>query len=235
MFPQLFTGDIDMKWLGIGIVIYLILMLFVYGIAILSYVLQSLGMYSIAKRRGIHKPWLAWIPLGNVWILGSISDQYQYVAKGRIKNKRKALLILGIVMYALIIPYTAMVTSIAASQGDVANEMLTTVFAFLGFFALYFGVVIAAAVIQYMALYDLYGSCEPKNQMVYTLLSIFVSITMPFLVFACRKKDLGMPPRKEEVPKYIVQPQPTWQPAEQGIHEWEPSLPEQPEETTDNQ
>lgn len=235
MVGKLFTGEIDMTWLGIGIIVYLILMLLAYGWMILSYVLTSTSMYSAAKRRGIHKPWLAWIPLGNMWILGSISDQYQYVTKGKIKNKRKALLILGIVMYVLMIPVMAMAGSIAAVQGNITNAMLTTVFAFWGCFVLCFGVVIAAAVIQYMALYDLYGSCDPKNQVVYILLSILVSVTMPFLIFGCRKKDLGMPPRKEEVPKFVVQPQPACQPAQQGTHEWEPPLPEQPEETTDNQ
>ena len=80
---------------------YLIYFLVMGGISIVAYVFQSVSMYSIANRRGIKNPWLSWVPLGNLWMLGCISDQYRYVAKGQVKNKRKSLLILGIVMSLL--------------------------------------------------------------------------------------------------------------------------------------
>ncbi len=65
-------------------------------ISIAAYILLALGMYSIAKRRGIKNPWLAWIPVANMWLLGCISDQYRYVAKGQEKSKRKMMLVLSI-------------------------------------------------------------------------------------------------------------------------------------------
>ena len=71
------------------------------GLGIVVYVLQALALYTIAQRRGIKKAWLAWIPLVNVWILGSLSDQYQYVVKRQVKNKRKILLGLNIAILAL--------------------------------------------------------------------------------------------------------------------------------------
>ena len=64
-------------------------------ISLLSYVLTALAIYTIAKRRGLNKPWLAWIPVVDVWLLGSLSDQYQYVVRGRNRSKRKSLLVLG--------------------------------------------------------------------------------------------------------------------------------------------
>lgn len=39
------------------------------------------------------------------------------------------------------------------------------------------------------------------------ILSIFLRVTEPFLLFALRNKDLGMPPRQDQIP-----PQPTWTP-----------------------
>ena len=50
------------------------------GIA--AYVLTALALYTIAKRRGLNHPWLAWIPVASAWILGSLSDQYRYVVRG---------------------------------------------------------------------------------------------------------------------------------------------------------
>ena len=71
------------------------------GLGLLVYILQALALYTIAKRREISKPWLAWIPLVNVWILGAISDQYQYVVNRQVRNKRKILLGLNIATTAL--------------------------------------------------------------------------------------------------------------------------------------
>lgn len=70
-------------------------------IGLVAYVLMAVGLYTIAKRRGIRNPWLAWIPVANSWLLGCISDQYQYVAKGRNKSRRKMLLILTIIVELL--------------------------------------------------------------------------------------------------------------------------------------
>lgn len=40
-------------------------------------VLSSYGMYRIAKGNGVDHPWLAWIPLVNLWTLGCIADTYR--------------------------------------------------------------------------------------------------------------------------------------------------------------
>ncbi len=86
-YSMLFESDMNVDGFAIAFyLIYVLFMLMVYGG---TYVLQALSLYSIAKRRGIGKPWLSWIPVANTWILGSISDQYQYVVKGKVRNKRK--------------------------------------------------------------------------------------------------------------------------------------------------
>lgn len=35
------------------------------AISLVFYIFESLGLYTIAKRRGIRHPWLSWVPLGN--------------------------------------------------------------------------------------------------------------------------------------------------------------------------
>ena len=88
-----FMLEFGLAFLGVAIVVLLVVL----AVALLGYVLGSIGIYTIAKRRGIHNPWLAWLPVGNHWIIGCISDQYQYVVKEKVRNKRKVLLILNIV------------------------------------------------------------------------------------------------------------------------------------------
>ena len=61
-------------------------------LSIAGYALTALALYAIAKRRGLKNPWLAWIPVADCWLLGSLSDQYRYVVKGEHRSKRKILL-----------------------------------------------------------------------------------------------------------------------------------------------
>ena len=49
-----------------------------------------------------------------------------------------------------------------------------------------------------MALYDVYTSMDPKNSVVFTVLSILFNVTEPFFLFFNRNKDAGMPPRKQQ-------------------------------------
>lgn len=199
----------------LGITIVGMIMLILVGllialvISIIFYIFESIGLYTIAKRRGIHNPWLAWLPVGNTWILGSLSDQYQYVVKRKVTNKRKILMILALVSVGLSILSSINETVALYSDPyamDHTDFLWTTLISGILTVA-GAGVSVAAVVIEYIALFDLYRSCDPANDGLYLLLSIFVGVTRPFFIFACRKKDKGMPPRREPV-------QPVWQPPE---------------------
>ena len=221
----------EMEETGLSMVLgfYLIYFLLMLAISVGTYVLQSLGMYTIAKRRGINNPWLAWLPVGSAWILGCISDQYRYVTKGQVKNKRKALLILQIVMLigafvAVFAAVVGIIQMIPDMSGDMHQEGMRVaggLLLMLGTWIVLVGVEIAVMVIYYMALYDLYHSCEPKNGTLYLVLSIFVNITQPIFLFLCRNKDEGMPPRRPQPESIPQPPAEPWQPAEPPKEPWE--------------
>lgn len=191
--------------LGVLFAVYFFVMFVSSAVSIVSYVLFSLGLYTIAGRRGIRHSWLAWVPVGCLWILGSISDQYQYIAKGRIKNRRKLLLGLSI---GMVVAYIALVVALVIGLiiaegmgGGMAAGILLLVLGVL----LIAAMAIAITVYQFVCLNDLYNSCNPGNSVLFLVLSILVTVTMPFFVFACRKKDGGMPPRKQSAPEPVVE------------------------------
>ena len=197
------------------------------GLGVIVYVLQALALYTIAKRRGIKKPWMAWIPLVNVWILGSISDQYQYVVKRQVKNKRKVLLGLNIAMAALIVLLiVAIIWLIVAlimtgvslelfSDGNMPGSNLDAValdalgdeIGVLLLICLLALPLLVLSIMQtvyfYIAMYDVFCSCEPKNSTLYLVLSIVgngvVEGVYCIFLMLCKDKDLGMPPRKVDV------------------------------------
>ena len=178
------------------------------GLGIVFYVLQSLGLYAIASRRQLKNPWLAWLPIGNMWILGSISDQYQRATTGRIRNRRKTIVALHIAIMALAVIWLfaslgSIIGSIvsmggidAMSEAQVWAMVVTPLLTSLGMLLILWVVVIVCGVIQYIALYDLYRSCDSKNGVLYLVLSIFFASLMGIFIFLCREKDDGMPPHK---------------------------------------
>ncbi len=180
----------------------------IFGIA--TYVLTSLALYTVAQRRGLNRPWLAWIPVVNCWIIGSLSDQYRYVVKGEVKSKRKVLLILQLLLLVMGIAMAvvAIVTVVnlvsntvlgaPISEREAMEMVLGPLVGIVGMCLPVMGISIAYAVIRYMALYDIYRSMDPVNCVLFTVLSILFGVTEPFFLFFNRNKDLGMPPRRQE-------------------------------------
>lgn len=166
--------------LGIFLVIWLALLIF----CIVSWVFSCLSLHKIAKRRGISKPWLAWIPIGNMWILGSISDQYELRVKAKATSHRKLMLILSVVTFALGIAYG--VLSAAIQFG--ANVVGILLPAYL----LYIGAAITLQVFTHIYNYDLYHSCKPERAVVFLVLGAIFPVCQPFFYFACRNRDDGM-------------------------------------------
>ena len=181
-----------------------------FGIAL--YVLRALGLYSIAKRRGINRPWMSWVPVLDLWVLGCISDQYQYVVNGKVRNKRKWLLGLSIAMAVLYIVFAVLIGvavfgAVGGMTGSMSdNQLVATLLGpvmglVVGLIPLV-GIAIAVMAIRYIAMYDLYTSCSPQNNVLFLVLSIFFTVTEPFFLFFIRNKDEGMPPRRQQ-PQYI--------------------------------
>ena len=86
--PDVISGAAAGMIAGIFLIIYFLAVAF----SVISYVLGAVGMYRIAKRRGIYHKWLAWIPIGNSWLLGCISDHYQYIVKQNTPSWAKSCL-----------------------------------------------------------------------------------------------------------------------------------------------
>lgn len=178
---------------------------------VVAYVLQSISLHTVARRRGIKRPWLAWVPFGGDWILGSISDQFRYVRCGEIRSRRWLLLVLNGLVSIIAIAELATNFSIvweltegdlfatAASEALVLEmiELMESTFWYNPAISLMTTAVeVAALICFYRCLWDYYGSCRPKTRLVFLLLSIFVGVPMPFFMFICRKDDLGMPPKR---------------------------------------
>lgn len=206
----------DSMGIGIGIVLIILFLIFymiVLAYAVVCYILGSKGLYAIASRRGIKNPWMAWIPIVSNWILGCVSDQYQQRKYGEDPKLRIKLLIFSIItgssaagtsMGSFSVNLnlgnlTGISGSIPATELPEDVKIILVVFAVLvAFFATGALVLsIIQTVYQYKAYYSLYASCKPQMAVAFLLLSILTPAG-PFLTYACRNSDEGMPVQTQE-------------------------------------
>lgn len=189
---------------GIILIIVGLLLLAMLVIAVITAILQCVAVYSIAKRRGIGHAWLAWIPIGHAWILGSIADQYQRLANGRFTRRRKVLL--GIEIAGMIIAlvsglfsgFQTVATGLQLDANMLAVILLAVSVVMLCLELATFVLSIVQAVFTYISLFELFKSCSPNRAVLFLLLSIFITFAQPILMFVCRKKDDGIPADAQE-------------------------------------
>lgn len=61
---------------GITILLIYLIVLLVWGLVSLAgYILKGIGMYTIAKRRGMDYPWLAYVPFARAYLQGELGGE----------------------------------------------------------------------------------------------------------------------------------------------------------------
>lgn len=186
------------------------------SMGIVAYVFEALSLYTVGKRRGIQRPWLAWVPIANVWTLGEISDHYQQNVMGKQTKRRKIMLGLNIatvvltvalLMLACVLILRMFLDSQPYELPETGEEALAELL-ILGAGALAIGSVVLLPVIalaivllvfRWKALWDVFRSCDEKNGKMYFVLGLLLSIFAvsgieSIFLFLCREKDEGMRP-----------------------------------------
>lgn len=169
---------------------------------IVLFVFRAVSLYKIARRRGIRNAWLVWLPVCGDWILGSVADQYQYVVKDRVKNRRLPLFLLSVARLGLRIVGAALSTGVVAyvlrliltggGYPEVGRWVLLTVVSMMQSIG-----TVVYLVLRGFVLYDVYSSCTSRFNVLFLVLGLIFPVLEPFFFFACRNKEEGMPPRRE--------------------------------------
>lgn len=203
-----FTGLIALAVLGI---IYLAVFICV----ILDYVFRSIALHKIAKRREIAKPWLAWIPFANYWIIGRIADEYD--AKNGIKRRWGRLLLvlsittISVLIISLICLFYVMISmAVKSNIYDSTSVLYQYLPAFIIFYIITLISVIAASVLQFLSaicVYKIFESTNPVKAVKYMVLYILVPLAGGICLFLCRNKGYSnmpqLPPAEQNPQNYI--------------------------------
>ena len=207
-YNELPVNTMDEEALLVFLGIFLTILGVVLVCCLVGWIIRSLSLHSIAKRRGIRNAWLAWIPVGSHWILGCVADQYQHLVQGKVTSRRKIMLILGavsMVLYTVVYGFSFM--QVFAEMGVLPVEQAATA-ALAGAIPSMLGSVvgIVTLVFYHVCNYDLYRSCRPNAATAFLVLGIIFAFCEPFFYLACRKKDLGMVVPQPEMPAYTELP-----------------------------
>ena len=139
-------------------------------------IFSSWARYKLARRREISCPWLAWIPFVNLWVLGSLSDQYKLEKKDR-RGWNRYVMLLHLLLLAV-----AEWASKGNSQLAVSlwNWMHANEFAVIPLY------VVGIAAI-YRSLHQVFHSCKSDISEAFLLISLLVPFATPILLLiTCR-------------------------------------------------
>lgn len=178
---------------AILLIVFAVIML---ALAVVMYVFQSLSLYKIAKRRGLRLYGFAWVPVLNMYTIGSIADDYDMKVNGIVRGRRKLMLGLSIGTFVASWVLNAMSNAFTRQyiwRGVGNGNIIAATCLLLVVSMVVIAISITCSVFTYISLYKVYKSCSPASCVVFTVLGIIFSVTQPFFLFADRNKDFGMP------------------------------------------
>lgn len=168
-------------------------------IGLALYLLESIGVYKMAKSAEIKNPWLAFIPVANGWVFGTLAEKYK--KKNGTKSARFGIILPvleGIVLIEAIALTIFTVISIKEITGyaldavNTSSEMAPEQFmSLISVIILYFAlmaVAIAYAVVFFIALWRVYSSFDKPNDTLYIVLSVVFTISVPIILFIIRNR-----------------------------------------------
>lgn len=168
-------------------------------IGLALYLLESIGVYKMAKSAEIKNPWLSFVPVGRNWVFGTLAEKYK--KKNGTKSARFGIILPvleGIVLIEAIALTIFTVISIKEITGyaldavNTSTEMAPEQFmSLIPVIILYFAlmaVAIAYAVVFFIALWRVYSSFDKSNATLYIVLSVVFTISVPVILFIIRNR-----------------------------------------------
>lgn len=167
------------------------------------YVLTAIAIMTIARRRNIEKPWMAWVPFASSFLMGKVADEYNEKCLNRKTSFAKILLTMQIIGSAVLIAAALvyiiiLIVFIARTVGGVF-EGEETIWSIIGSVIIPTVVFLILAAIcsalmrvpETVAAYQIYRSCNPDKANLFLVFSIIFPVTISIFLFINRNKDLG--------------------------------------------
>lgn len=167
-----------------GVIVVAILIGF--AIALVLWILRSIGFMTIAKNRGMSNPWLVWIPIVGNFTVGAIVDDINE-KEGSSSVFRWILLVGGILptilsgsSYFALIPAIMEMDERAIQAASAGSGIIGMLGSLVG---------LAVFVINLICLYKVFKCYKEESAVVYLVLCIFFWFLMSIFPFAIRNNQ----------------------------------------------
>lgn len=175
-----------------------------FAFAIASYILQGIGLMTMAKKLMIANPWMSFIPVAQLYLLGKIAE-FDVKPGATPRKWGRILLTLSVIPFVILIVFYVFLIFGIIFLGFTQNgssflesSAVILVIALLIFCLVIIGLSIAAVIVQYLCIYKTYHLFLPANAVPMLILSILFPIVFSFTVFLNRNNTPviynGMPP-----------------------------------------
>ncbi len=158
-------------------------------IAIVRYIFMSIGLYKIASRRNMKGAFLAFLPVANSYLLGSVYDDINRTMNNTTKTAMK-LLVLKIVSFCvgIVLLPLAIISYFLAEYSSIG--MVFTVIASL-VSAVSFVISVVYYVYYYISVYGIYKEYAHDKAVPFIIISIIFLPIVALFIFLIRNNESG--------------------------------------------
>lgn len=167
--------------------------------SLVSYILTSLSLFTIADRRRISGAIWAWFPIGSSWLLGTIVDYHESL-HGIKRRWRTLLLVMNVIPIVGYVLMMVLVTMLGLESSAFVDETMFTA-SFVGIMVAIYAVMIFAfalpatvlSICTWVCYYKLFEALAPLKAVKYLVISLLVPFGSVFCLMKCRNSLLGVP------------------------------------------
>ena len=167
--------------------------------AIVFYIIQARGMYKISKRRNVSNPWMAWVPVLNVWNLGCVANAHD-ATQGQNKKWNLLLIILygafGVIYTAFYVVFAVFMAGIRFDSNYFFERLIGSGIALI-LIVMILTIVLIAVLVTFLVFYSIclfktFNSAVPDRAVAYLILSLLVPFAEPICVAKAANADCYM-------------------------------------------
>ncbi len=137
--------------------------------------LCGFGLYRMAQHAGIPSPWLAFLPVAQMYVMGLLAERSYYVYSGGQRRRLARWTVISQLALAALAVVIAAVFFPAAYSGEGEMAMLLLV-------PLYFLLFLFAMVLSLYCTYYIFKDYTPDNAVLFTVIGMLAGITMIFFL-----------------------------------------------------
>lgn len=201
---EIATSDAEADMVLAVIGIYLAILGVALLLSLVLYVFQSIGLHKMGRTCQVQNAWLAWLPIGNLYVIGALAQCDNRVCGKKGLPYRVLLPVGGAVTICTSIATVVLMLSLIgqvviaelSSNGyleDTAVGFGLALGPLVMLTLLLMVVSVATAVLEYIALYRIFHLFDRQNATLYIILSIFVTVSLPIILFILRNRQPGAP------------------------------------------